>query len=79
MIVTMFRAVIEKLDDQSKRIDGIKAALNEMGVEVTDAADGVNALLTRAAEIHAGVESLYLDDIDNEDKTLADVVKRISV
>jgi hypothetical protein len=81
-LVTLIEAVLGGQVEMGKRLDALEKSLSEIDAKV-DAADLNNTktlkgMKAQLAEVHVGVESIYLDDIDKKDKDLAAVLKRVS-
>lgn len=74
-VTQLLEQVLTGQADIKKQLEALEAKVDSMD---TGTAKALKGLKTQSNEIHAGVESLYLEDFDKKDKSLADVVKRIS-
>jgi len=66
------------LKNQAALGDVIKALDAKVDANETGNAKALKSLKGRLDEVHVGVESIYLNDINKKDQSLADVLKRVS-
>lgn len=61
-----------------EKLEKLERLIGENAQELEILSGKIEDLDARLNEVHVGVESLYLNDIDEKDQSLADIVKRIN-
>lgn len=73
-VITLVSSLVDSFKVLTDKVDALDAKIDALA---TDTGKSLSGIARDLEEVHVGVESLYLDDIDKKDESLKDVLDRV--